>query len=1027
MGRLARLALLAVLALASLSRADAQSSASDSGSNATNATNATAVPISRARGDPVVKPIVGAANDFGAIRRARDLPADVVIGHAAVAPDGPPVGARSAPRILHVSPRSGPRAGGTLVTVRGVGFGARATGREACRFSWFGAPDASQRVVPATRVSSVELRCRTPARPGPGAAIVTVTADGATYSGEPALPTRGAGSFAFFEYAAEDVPAGVFTLDGNRTGPLGGGTRVTIHLARPREPDGEEDGRPIDVDVDATTSFSRPRAHAPFRASEANRCRFAFDPFANSSVNLNAGLVRDAEVLNVSVLNETLAGTFSGDCRAACALRKIVNASALAPGGFAHFDANDVNATRRVNATLDVGHWTAACFGPNATWDVYPPPPSPPPPSPPDAPPDAADDAGPDSASSDAESFVDCAFAPYVPRETLVVPARVVGPSRVECVSPTQTSVVSERTRGPGWAPLRFAVEVEYSQDGIAWTRLLDASGAPASFEYAHAAPRVAHARTMSVAGGRKARGPFSGNTEVILDGEGFLPSDGGLVASFALNVTNLAPGTPEEVRHSPSPCWYDGPRRVRCLTPAWEPAEPDARGGFRPCFKASVSVSNDFARNPSGSFSSVWSDETDYVYRFSHEFAYCPVYVSTYGSNGWGEGTPYLPYRDLNRAIQGALINPRQHWVALGSEEKLGGPPIWEDPGAWAHFPFADDRLRGLPLWPSDVEDRGSVPRRPGGPATTINHDQIVLMDGIYRDQDGVFGPEQNLNLDPGGRFLEVVADRPGFAFVDCEGGRFDAARPFHASAAGRQDPDAAQHGALFFKDVGLVRCVGYADWDAFDSRRGEKLERRIENRTCATNETTGEVTCAGNETLAWVNDRGLDAEEEAAAAALEAGGDGDAGGGDATISAASDSASSYGRRRSLLEATREEAGVRGVGGAEERRRPADGRERRGGEEAPRRRRREEATAGRGAAVVGGEEDRADPDPGEARARANARAAKEAMAAAGEATRRPGGAGEHAAGMDPRAKARRRFQGSRAGGAWKRGGEAAS
>ena len=511
---------------------------------------------------------------------------------------------------------------------------------------------------------------------------------------------------------------------------------------------------------------------------------------------------------------------------------------------------------------------------------------------------------------------------------------------------------MSERTRGPGGSvPLRFAVEVEYSPDGIAWTRLLDASGAPASFEYAHAAPRVAHARTMSVAGGRKARGPFSGNTEVILDGEGFLPSDGGLVASFALNVTNLAPGTPEEVRHSPSPCWYDGPRRVRCLTPAWEPAEPDARGGFRPCFKASVSVSNDFARNPSGSFSSVWSDETDYVFRFSHEFAYCPVYVSTYGSNGWGEGTPYLPYRDLNRAIQGALINPRQHWVALGSEEKLGGPPIWEDPGAWAHFPFADDRLRGLPLWPSDVEDRGSVPRRPGGPATTINHDQIVLMDGIYRDQDGVFGPEQNLNLDPGGRFLEVVADRPGFAFVDCEGGRFDAARPFHASAAGRQDPDAAQHGALFFKDVGLVRCVGYADWDAFDSRRGEKLERRIENRTCATNETTGEVTCAGNETLAWVNDRGLDAEEEAAAAALEAGGDGDAGG-DATISAASESASSYGRsgacprrparRRGAVWAARRRGGPRADGAA---------RRRGGAEEAAAR-----GGDGRaGAAVVGG------------------------------------------------------------------------
>ena len=585
---------------------------------------------------------------------------------------------------------------------------------------------------------------------------------------------------------------------------------------------------------------------------------------------------------------------------------------------------------------------------------------------PPDAPPDAADDASSPRLASDAESFVDCAFAPYVPRETLVVPARVVGPSRVECVSPTQTSVVNERTRGPGGSvPLRFAVEVEYSPDGIAWTRLLDASGAPASFEYAHAAPRVAHARTMSVAGGRKARGPFSGNTEVILDGEGFLPSDGGLVASFALNVTNLAPGTPEEVRHSPSPCWYDGPRRVRCLTPAWEPAEPDARGGFRPCFKASVSVSNDFARNPSGSFSSVWSDETDYVYRFSHEFAYCPVYVSTYGSNGWGEGTPYLPYRDLNRAIQGALINPRQHWVARGDEEKLGGPPIWEDPGAWAHFPFADDRLRGLPLWPSDVEDRGSVPRRPGGPATTINHDQIVLMDGIYRDQDGVFGPEQNLNLDPGGRFLEVVADRPGFAFVDCEGGRFDAARPFHASAAGRQDPDAA-HRRLVFQGRRLgsarrVRGLGRARQPPGKARAADREPDVRHERD------HGEVTCVERD--AGVGERPR----------ARRGGGG--GGGGARAGGDGDRAGTrrFRRRRSRRLRTgggarwrrREEAGVRGVGGAGRRgggpRADGAARRRGGAEEAAVR--GGDGRAGRGGRR--GEEDRPDPDPGGARARA--------------------------------------------------------
>ena len=96
--------------------------------------------------------------------------------------------------------------------------------------------------------------------------------------------------------------------------------------------------------------------------------------------------------------------------------------------------------------------------------------------------------------------------------------------------------------------------------------------------------------------------------------------------------------------------------------------------------------------------------------------------------------------------------------------------------------------------------------------------------MDGIYTDFKGVFGPERNLNLDPGGRVIEIVADKPGYAFVDCEGGLIDATRPF--GPTDRHEFDVEQHGALFFKDVGLVGCAGYARWEHYDANPAATTE---------------------------------------------------------------------------------------------------------------------------------------------------------------------------------------------------------
>ena len=96
--------------------------------------------------------------------------------------------------LLKLWPRSGPVEGGTELTIRGSGF-AR-TGRETCRFSWLiGAGAGEPHVVPARTVSPTEMRCETPHRGSPGVAVLTVSADGARYSGEAAMTVSGSGSF----------------------------------------------------------------------------------------------------------------------------------------------------------------------------------------------------------------------------------------------------------------------------------------------------------------------------------------------------------------------------------------------------------------------------------------------------------------------------------------------------------------------------------------------------------------------------------------------------------------------------------------------------------------------------------------------------------------------------------------------------------------------------------------------------------------------------------------------------------------
>ena len=46
--------------------------------------------------------------------------------------------------------------------------------------------------------------------------------------------------------------------------------------------------------------------------------------------------------------------------------------------------------------------------------------------------------------------------------------------------------------------------------------------------------------------------------------------------------------------------------------------------------------------------------------------------------------------------------------------------------------------------------------------------------------------GNEQNLNLSPHGRVIEVIAQNPGNAFIDCDGADIDATRWGRCTAGG-------------------------------------------------------------------------------------------------------------------------------------------------------------------------------------------------------------------------------------------------
>ena len=789
-----------------------------SGTNCTFVSNGTGIPWWHGPPAPVgtlvQKPHPGRRPHPDVIDDPRTLPPDVFPGHG-LAPDGLPHGARPAPVLLKLWPRTGPIEGGTELTIRGSGF-AR-TGRETCRFSWLiGAGEPH--IVPARTISSTEMQCETPHRGFPGVAVLTVSADGMQYSGEAAMTVSGSGSFAFFNYTSI-VPAGFFILD-NRTGPYGGETAIsiTINSVKPDDStettfipyeetvrvalddagvelsdDGEtatyenatydvlnrqgeissRHGAYIEVPRSGIMSFdteykdTKPVLRQPFEPSKLARCKFDLNVTRLNETRREAlaavnASFPNATVLNMSVLYDNIGGTWRGDCKRDCPL------------------------TRFPNDT-----WSGQCFFPNATNTTTN-----------ETLADStliSDDANMTNATNATNvTYVNCSFVPFVPIETVTTPLTWMGYNRARCDSPQQT-MPTGNTTGPGGVSLTHTMEIRVSNNGQDFTEL-----PIGNFTYVHAPPDVFHAFTLQVAGKHKARGPFSGNTEVYINGTGFLPSPHLSARFFTLEINEFKDDYKvDKIKASPA-CSFDTLEQVRCLSPPFYPYEEYSerqQGGLKPCFRTYVEVSNDGGTTWSG-------------FDPRNSFVYCPVYVSSYGSNGWGDGTPSLPYRDLSRAIQGTLSEPRSYWIRKGKR-------------------FDGSELAGR-------QQRGLDPRG-RGVKSYINHDQIVVMDGIYTDFKGVFGPERNLNLDPGGRVIEIVADKPGYAFVDCEGGLIDATRPF--GPTDRHEFDVEQHGALFFKDVGLVGCAGYARWEHYDANPAATTEPEPERTGRYLSETTCEV----------------------------------------------------------------------------------------------------------------------------------------------------------------------------------------
>ena len=522
------------------------------------------------------------------------------------------------------------------------------------------------------------------------------------------------------------------------------------------------------------------RAYRPFQPSEFITCEFAYDHLGPHDAVFNlTGETR----LNASEIRARAAGTFYGDCHADCVMdAELVN----------HVEFLG-NFSWRGNCSIPVVNLTALnvtieerikMFG--ERWDPY------------DAPRvDFFGDADEGTNFSDAKRLTNCSWAPFIPARRLRSKGTWLGYDRVACPAPQQTMPPRNTTFGPNVTDLRTPTRVRVSHDGVAFSSEEEAF----DFTYVKTSPDVFHAFTRQVAGFYRARGPFSGNTEVYLNGTGFVPSDH-IRARFSPWTLNATLHYNVNRTKETGRCFFDTPEQIRCHTPRWYPYEEYyewQKGGYEPCFKTYVDVSNDGGLT----WTAPRRSETNM-------FFYCPIYVSPFGHNQYGRGTPMLPYRDVSRAIEATLSHPRAYVTKKG---------------------FDYPRKRGVydqTLPASELAGRAARFGENGrgrGFGEYVNHDQIVLLPGPYEDKDeidGRYGPERNMNLDPGGRVLEIVSAGAawfsGRGSSDGFGSELDVLRPTHAAGADKNERDAEQKGVLYAHVVAFTN--GRTRWETFETR---------------------------------------------------------------------------------------------------------------------------------------------------------------------------------------------------------------
>jgi hypothetical protein len=521
------------------------------------------------------------------------------------------------------------------------------------------------------------------------------------------------------------------------------------------------------------------RAYRPFQPSEFITCEFLYDHLGPHDAVFNlTGETR----LNASEIRARAAGTFYGDCHAECVMDAELANHVEFRGNFSwrgNCSIPVVNLTA-LNVTIEE---RIEMFG--EKWDPY------------DAPRVLFfGDADEGTNFSDTKHLTNCSWAPFIPKRVLRSKGTWLGYDRVQCPAPQQTMPPRNTTFGPNVTDLRTPTRVSVSHDGTEFSSESEAF----DFTYVKTAPDVFHAFTRQVAGYYNARGPFSGNTEVYINGTGFVPSDH-IRARFSAWTLNATLHYNVNRTKETGRCFFDTPEQIRCHTPRWyyyEEYYEWQKGGYEPCFKTYVDVSND------GGLS--WTAPR----RGEHNmFFYCPIYVSPEGHNQYGRGTPMLPFRDVSRAIEATLSHPRAYVTQKGFDypQKRGvydqTLPVEELAGRAARF--GEKRGRGIGEY--------------------VNHDQIVLLPGPYENKDeidGRYGPERNMNLDPGGRVLEIVSAGgawfSGRGSSDGFGSELDVLRPTTAAGADKNERDAEQKGVLYAHVVAFTNS--HTRWEMFETR---------------------------------------------------------------------------------------------------------------------------------------------------------------------------------------------------------------